>query len=88
MTVAEFSLYQNTHIRLRLTNGLELTGVLIEDAENAGENKSPFQFILTQHLLKWKAAKARGDLQEQRSFQLDADPDVITWVKLLDEPVF
>jgi hypothetical protein len=72
MTELEFFPFHNRHIRFKLSNNTELSGLLIDpmNIQKAGNSRAKYMFIQSKDLIEWKQSCKRGDIA--RALQLQS----------------
>ena len=85
MTHQEFIPYHNYHIRFRLIDGTELSGVLTMNFMSAMENKPDtlYHYISTRNMIEWKKAEKVKDQEKMNSLQDEIDISKIIWAERL-----
>ena len=85
MTHIEFFPYHNRHIRFRLKNGTELSGVLT-DKMSERERDQPrtlYDFIPTRNMIEWKKAEKNADYDKMKGLEKEIDIEDIVWAELI-----
>lgn len=77
MTAIEFFPYSDTHIRFKLTDGRELSGVLLSTEDKKSDTIYPF--IPTTNMIEWKHAKQKNDNEKMKKLQSEIDIKNIVW---------
>jgi len=74
MTPIEFSLFHNYHIRFGMTDGTELSGVVVNTLDLKPE-RSPtiYAFIPTNQIIDWKQAEKDQNSQKMKALQGEVD---------------
>ena len=86
MTASDFYYYHNVHIKFRLKNGRELSGVLF-DSVNSHETEKPrtvYTYIATGDMIGWKGAERSRDKEKMKSLEQEIDLEDIVWVERLN----
>ncbi len=86
MTESDFHPYHNFHIKFRLKNGRELSGVLF-DSINSHETDKPrtvYTYIATGDMIGWKDAERLKDKEKMKSLEQEIDLKDIDWVERLN----
>ncbi len=76
MTELEFLPYQNYHIRFKLINGVEKSGVIEFEI-----GSHDCIFIETKNLIEWKLAERSADTTKMKSFEQAIDISNIVWAE-------
>ena len=85
MTTIEFFDFQNFHIKFKLKDGRELSGVLIDPMHSSELKKSPtlYDFITTHNMIEWKKADENKNYEKKLSLQSELDiADIVRAEKL------
>jgi hypothetical protein len=85
MTHEEFIPYHNYHIRFRLTNGVEMSGVLTMNFKSHIEHKPDtlYEYIPTSNMIEWKQAEKDNDSKKKKILQGEIDISDIVWAERL-----
>lgn len=85
MTELEFFPFHNYHIRFRLSNGTELSGVLFDtmNSHETGKPRTEYTFIQTKNMIEWKQAEKIGDKERMKHLQSFIDITDIVWAERL-----
>jgi len=85
MTFLEFLPFENYHIRFKLEDGTELSGVLVGSINALEEriNQTSYDFIPTRNMIDWKQAEQKNDKEQMKSLQGKIDITNIVWVERL-----
>lgn len=81
----EFFPYHNYHIRFRLSNGIELSGVVFDSMNfhETGKAQTLYQFIPTRNMIEWKQAEKNVDKELMKMLQKEVDITEIVWAERL-----
>lgn len=86
MTESDFHPYHNVHIKFRLKNGRELSGVLF-DSMSSHETEKPrtfYTYIATGDMIGWKEAEKAKDKEKMRNLAQEIDLEDIVWAERLN----
>lgn len=83
MTISEFLPYQNHHIRFKLKDGKELSGVIMNNFKHLDtkEMNTHFSFVPTSKMIDWKHAERKYDTEKMKSLQIEIDILNIVWAE-------
>ncbi len=81
----QFFPYHNRHIVFRLKNGVEQTGVVINDNKYASRGKGTiYKYIPTNKLIFWKKAEQENNIAQMEKYESEIDIEDITWAMILN----
>lgn len=85
MTHIEFFPYHNRHIRFKLNDGTELTGVLIDTIRHTNPTlpDTVYKYIPTTNMLEWKQAEEKNDTTKMKHLESQIDIKNIVHVTLI-----
>ena len=83
MTHEEFLPYHNHHVRFKLSDGRELSGVLSDTLRHLDKNipDTAYEFIPTINMIDWKQAEQKGDKEKMKSLAVMMNISNIIWVQ-------
>ena len=83
MTHIDFFPYHNFHIRFKLLDGKELSGVLTDTLRphEKGEPDTVYSFIATTNMIEWKQAEQKGNTAKMKNLQEKIDIRNIVWAE-------
>jgi hypothetical protein len=83
MTHSEFFPYESYHIRFKLIDGTELSGVLFQAIENLDFKKPDtiFKYIPTSNMIEWKKAEQNNNKEVMERLQREIDIEKIVWAE-------
>lgn len=83
MTHIEFAAYSNYHIRFKLKDGTELSGVLVNTINRLETNlpHTVYAFTPTKNMIEWKLAEQKKDTEKIRSLESQIDIANIIWAE-------
>jgi len=83
MTHIDFFPYHNFHIRFKLVDGKELSGVLADTLipHETGEPDTVYSFIATTNMIEWKQAEQKGNTVKMKNLQEKIDIRNIVWAE-------
>lgn len=86
MTELEFFPYHNYHVVFRLSDGRELSGVLIDpmNSHETGKPRTVYTYISTGNMRAWKRAEQNNDIGKMRELEGEIDIENITWAMRLN----
>ncbi len=85
MTESTFTQYHNFHIKFKVNNGKESSGVFLErnNVPNDPKPRTVYKFIPTNNMIEWKQAKEKKDFVTVERLQSEIDISNITWAERL-----
>jgi len=82
MTPIEFSSFHNYHIRFRMKDGTELSGVVVNTLDVKPQRSATlYAFISTNQMIDWKQAEKDHDSQKMKDLQGEVDIGNIIWAE-------
>jgi len=83
MTHTEFFPYHNYHIRFKLNDGTELSGVIVDNLGHADLTMpdTVYHYIPTINMIEWKQAEQRNDKSKMKSLEGNIDIRNIMWAE-------